>query len=116
MHNRVFHRRLNNGVDEKEWDLYRYTVNRVSRYDTEIITFFKRMLQRELPFGIRQRVTSSLFEKYVGITEKVFSEQLYMSVDDVKVLLSEGMFVGSHTYNHNWLTAIDEKQQELEIS
>ncbi len=86
-----------------------------SRYDPAEVIFFKRMLQRELPFELRSEITTSLFEKYVGKTEAEFSKELYMTTDDLKELIREGMYVGSHTYHHFWLNAVDAETQEQEI-
>ena len=73
------------------------------------------MLQRELPFEIRHTITSELFYQYVGIAEKEFSEELYMSSDELKILLSEGMYVGSHTFSHYWLDSMSRNEQAIEI-
>ncbi len=85
------------------------------RYDSNEITFFKRILQRELPFDIRANITRNLFVRYVNKTEETFCRELYMSLNEVKELISEGMYVGSHTYNHYWLNSIDKQDQEIEI-
>lgn len=87
-----------------------------NRYDDANIIFIKRLLQRELPLKIRQKVTKNLFEKYVGKSEEDFSEELYLSIDHVKELIACGMYVGSHTYNHFWLNSIDYDLQSKEIN
>jgi peptidoglycan/xylan/chitin deacetylase (PgdA/CDA1 family) len=86
-----------------------------SRYDTKEVIFFKRMLQRELPYATRHAITSTLFQKYVGYSESEFAKQLYLSLDDVKALTAHGMYVGNHGYHHNWLNAITAAEQEEEI-
>ena len=86
-----------------------------NRYDNANVIFIKRLLQRELPLKIRQKVTKNLFEKYVGKSEEEFSDELYLSIDQVKELVCSGMYVGSHTYNHFWLNAIDSNLQNIEI-
>lgn len=86
-----------------------------SRYDPAEVIFFKRMLQRELPFELRSEITASLFEKYVGKTEAEFSKELYMTKEDLQELIRAGMYVGSHTYHHFWLNAVDAITQEQEI-
>ena len=106
---------LQNGITESHWQEL-WDANAIaSRYDNNEVIFFKRMLQRELPFEIRHTITSELFYQYVGITEKEFSEELYMSSDELKILLSEGMYVGSHTFSHNWLDSISRNEQAIEI-
>lgn len=106
---------LQNGITESHWQEL-WDANAIaSRYDNNEIIFFKRMLQRELPFEIRHTITSELFYQYVGITEKEFSEELYMSSDELKILLSEGMYVGSHTFSHYWLDSMSRNEQAIEI-
>jgi peptidoglycan/xylan/chitin deacetylase (PgdA/CDA1 family) len=59
-----------------------------------------------------------LFEKYVGRRQADFCEELYLSLEDVRSLIAEGMYVGSHTYNHYWLSSlgIDFQEQEIDRS
>ena len=106
---------LQHGITESHWEEL-WDANAIAaRYDNNEVIFFKRMLQRELPFEIRHTITSELFYQYVGITEKEFSEELYMSSDELKILLSEGMYVGSHTFSHYWLDSMSRNEQAIEI-
>ncbi|SVC10418.1 uncharacterized protein METZ01_LOCUS263272, partial [marine metagenome] len=91
---------LNHGINEKEYTKLWDSLDKNHPYDTESITFFKRLLQRELPLEIRKSIVSKLFIKFVRVTsENDFCKELYMSEADIKKLISEGMYVGSHTYN-----------------
>lgn len=84
-------------------------------YDPMEIIIFKRVLQRELPSEARELIISNLFERYVGVPEEVFSNELYMNEDQLKTMIRHGMFVGGHGYSHRWLNAIDIKEQESEV-
>jgi len=64
------------------------------------------MLQRLLPEETRSIIITRLLEKYLKVDETTFCNDLYMSENDVKSLLSEDMFLGSHTYNHFWLNSL----------
>lgn len=86
-----------------------------NRYDSATIIFIKRMLQRELPNKIRSEITKNLFKKYMGESEAKFSKKLYMSIDETKELIDQGMFVGSHGYSHVWLNSLNYHQQVQEI-
>ncbi len=86
-----------------------------NRYDPAEVIFFKRMLQKELPFELRSEITTILFDKYVGKSEEEFSKELYMTTNEIQNLIQSGMYVGSHTYHHFWLDSVDEVIQEQEI-
>ena len=73
------------------------------------------MLQRELPEMVRKTITDALFKKYVSSDERAFSQELYMSIDQLQCLYRHGMYIGSHGYNHYWLDHLERKEQETEI-
>ena len=86
------------------------------RLDNADTIFIKRMLQHVLPEQIRNEITSILFEKIVGIPEAKFSSRLYMNIDEVRKLVSSGMYVGSHGSMHYWLDRISSQKQKIDIT
>ena len=58
------------------------------------------MLQHALPEENRNFITQKLFQEYVGISQKELSNELYMSVSEIRELVKEGMHVGSHGSRH----------------
>jgi len=84
-------------------------------YDPIEVIIFKRILQRELPEKARQQIMSDLFVEYVSISESVFSNELYMNEDQLKLMIRKGMFVGGHGYSHKWLNALGKDEQIREI-
>ena len=86
-----------------------------SRFDDAETIYVKRMLQHVLPEKIRHKITSQLFELYVGVSQADFSENLYMNVDEVSQLVKSGMYVGSHGSKHYWLNRISPEQQTKDI-
>lgn len=84
-------------------------------YDTAEVVTFKRVLQRELPPEARWEIVAGLFDKFVGVREDIFSNELYMNDSHLKTMIRNGMFVGGHGYSHKWLNAIDEDEQRKEI-
>jgi peptidoglycan/xylan/chitin deacetylase (PgdA/CDA1 family) len=86
-----------------------------SRFDTKYVTYVKTLLQYALPETVRNAITKSLFQKYVGLSQTDFAEQLYMSELDVRELVNSGMYVGSHGYSHLWLNLEDRDSQRSEI-
>jgi peptidoglycan/xylan/chitin deacetylase (PgdA/CDA1 family) len=96
-------------------DYYWQKVAKPSRYDPAEVVFIKRMLQRELPEKLRGILTDVFFRKYVSSNESAFSEELYMSLDQIACLQRNGMYVGSHGFDHYWLNSLPQKDQEREI-
>lgn len=99
-----------------ETDAYYYEkLAKPNRFDSADVIFIKRLLQVELEESIRKIITNNLFEKIVGINEQTFSKDLYMSIEQLKHLQSNGMHIGSHGYNHFWLGSLSEGEQKKEI-
>ena len=86
-----------------------------NRFDPKEVVFIKRILQRELPEELRQITINSLFQKYVSSDEVSFSKELYMTIDQIMCLSRNGMYIGSHGYDHYWLDTLDQVAQEREI-
>lgn len=86
-----------------------------SRFDTKETIFIKRILQRELPEELRNIIVDFLFKKYVSEDEESFSYELYMNVDQIKCMNRNGMYIGSHGYEHYWLNTLSKEQQQKEI-
>ena len=105
----------NFGFIEKDWQHYWKTIDKSSRYDDPEVIFFKRLLQRELPENIRTEIISKIFEEIVNIKEADFAKNLYMSIDDLKVIISRNHGVGSHTYSHRWLDSLNAAEQKKEV-
>lgn len=97
------------------FDYYYKKLAIANRFDSRDVIFLKRLLQVELDINLRKRITSELFEQIIGVDEDVFSRELYMSVDQIKCMASCGMHIGSHGYEHFWLSSLSKIEQEKEI-
>ncbi|MGO9571942.1 MAG: polysaccharide deacetylase family protein, partial [Desulfomonilaceae bacterium] len=86
-----------------------------SRFDSAEVIFIKRMLQKALPEWLRNRIIDDLFKKFVTVDERAFSAELYVSPDQLRIMIENGMYVGSHGYDHYWLTGLSASQQVEEI-
>lgn len=105
--------------EEYKLESYDYYFNKLAtfdRFDTKEVLFFKRLLQVELPEKLRNIITDELFVKIVGIDESAFSRELYMSIDQIKCMVDCGMHIGSHGYDHYWLSSLPKEKQEFEIA
>jgi peptidoglycan/xylan/chitin deacetylase (PgdA/CDA1 family) len=86
-----------------------------SRFDTAEVMFVKYMLQRDLPQALRKNIVDGLFEKFVSEDEAEFSTELYMGMDQIADLQRNGMYVGSHGFEHIHLDSASPDAQQLEI-
>lgn len=86
-----------------------------NRFDPAEVNFIKRMLQRDLPKPLRDKLTDQLFREYVTSNERAFARELYMNEAQLKCMIRHGMYVGSHGYNHDWLNTLIERDQELDV-
>lgn len=86
-----------------------------SRYDTKEVIFVKRLLQKELDEEVRGLILNDLFTRFISSDEAAFSRELYMTVDQLRCMARNGMYIGSHGYNHYWLDTLPSQEQEKEI-
>ena len=87
-----------------------------ARFDDPITIKIKKLLQTILPFEIRIKICDHLFTKYVTKDKSDFAAQLYMSESMLQDMYNEGHEIGSHGVDHLWLSTLNKKQQEQEIS
>ncbi len=84
-------------------------------YEDTKITYAKRILQFALPEKTRSKIVSHLFKKYVKKNKRQFASELYMSISDIKNLIKNGMYVGSHGCRHIWLGKEKKSEQIKDI-
>ena len=106
---------LDSGLDKSDLAIYRRDFFLPSRFDFAGVAYFKRMLQYVLEENLTQRILEVLLQKYVKRDSIDIADELYMTTEDIKKLLELGMYVGSHTYSHQWLEKIPIVDQEREI-
>ena len=87
-------------------------------FDPAPVNYVKRMLQSALPQELRVDLTDRLFRRYVTADEHAFAEEMYMSTEQLRLMHSLGMHVGSHGNSHSWLggMSLDQQQEEIEGS
>ena len=94
---------------------YIQSINTDSRYDTETTIIIKRLLQTVLPFEIRTYICSSLLNDFLGESEKDLAKAFYLSTQNIREMISEGMHFGSHGKSHFWFSSLKRSEQEEEI-
>lgn len=101
-------------LPSKEELVEKYAIE--GRFDNKEIIFVKRMLQTVLPEEIRNRITSDLFKKFIGIDESKFARELYMNLDQIKCMKRNGMYIGLHGYDHYWLGNLPKEKMKSDIA
>lgn len=99
----------------KNFDDYRENISYLHPYDTKDVIFVKNLLQIALKREIRKIIIDKLFKKYVTNDEVGFCQELYITEDQIKLMIANGMHVGSHSYSHEWLNRLNPRDQENEI-
>lgn len=94
---------------------YRAKYWQANRFDPAEVIYVKRMLQVALPESLRNKIVDALFTKFVSADEDAFAGELYLSREDLKEMLADGMEIGSHGYEHYWLDSLKIAEQAVDI-
>jgi hypothetical protein len=108
-------RERSEGADLLAWDEYWNTLARPCYWDTQAVFFIKQMLQFALPEAFRRRVLDRLFVEFVSSDEQAFAAELYMSPEQLRLMVRSGMYLGSHGNGHHWLNSLSRPDQERDI-
>jgi peptidoglycan/xylan/chitin deacetylase (PgdA/CDA1 family) len=84
-------------------------------FDTAEVIFVKQLLQRKLEPCVRSNVVDELFSRYVTDDQLSFSRDLYLSEDQIHMMVRHGMIVGNHSYDHHWMNTLSELEQKKQI-
>lgn len=86
-----------------------------NRFDPAEVIFVKRLLQHALPEALRNIIADKLFIEFIGMDEAAFSRELYIDEQQIAHLISDGMHVGSHGYDHYWWNRLSPSALNKEI-
>ena len=90
-------------------------IAKANRFDSKEIIFIKRMLQRELPRELRNIFCDILFKEFVTEQEEKFSDELYLSMNEIFEMKENGMHFGAHGHSHEWFTFMTENELEKDL-
>lgn len=96
------------------WSMYRKRYAVANHLDSADVIFFKRMLQVGLPEPARGRAIDALLAEFVRLDESELFRELYLDKTGVQDIIDAGMFVGCHSYGHDWLTTLDANALEAD--
>ena len=82
-------------------------------YDDSIDIIIKRLLQRDLPLKLREKICNKLFNE-LNIKKNAI-KNMYMNDMQLKKLKENGHEIGVHTLNHFWLSNLKKTEQSREI-
>ena len=83
--------------------------------DSAETIFIKRVLQHGLREDLRNELAQNLFDRFVGVDPAAFAAELYMTPEQLRIMIRCGMYVGSHGAKHYWLDRLDAPSQTREI-
>jgi Predicted xylanase/chitin deacetylase len=88
---------------------------KANRWDSAETIYVKRMLQVALPETARHGLAKQLFSAYVTSDEASFARELYMGMDDLRLMEASGMHIGVHGASHRWLNSLQQSEQANEL-
>lgn len=107
-----------NEYNLKEFEYYYSKLAIANRFDNKDIIFIKRLLQVELEESLRNKITDELFMQTLNMSQEEFSKELYMDKEQIKEMITNGMHIGCHGYEHYWWNHLsnDELDKDLDKS
>lgn len=94
-------------------EIYKHQYCKSNRFDSGEVIYIKRMLQYVLPGVLRSEIIDYLFTKFVTKDQAGFAKELYLSENQIRTMIGEGMHFGGHGLNHEWLNHCSRSHQEL---
>ena len=86
------------------------------RWDSAEVIFIKRILQTGLPERLRNILADELFDRFVHISEDIFINDLYLTMEQVQMMKNCGMTWGVHGYEHNWIGKLNPVEMQNDIN
>jgi peptidoglycan/xylan/chitin deacetylase (PgdA/CDA1 family) len=83
--------------------------------DPANVNYVKLMLQHAIPVELRTQLVDQLFHRYVASDEGSFAGELYATVEQLRIMRTGGMHIGSHGDLHQWLSHLSRPEQEADI-
>ncbi|MEX0451997.1 polysaccharide deacetylase family protein [Spiribacter sp. 218] len=113
----VLHRidRMQVAYQLERTEQYLARTEKSTRFDDEAVGIVKALLQKELPWCARKKITDDLFREHVTEEEASFARELYMNKTELNEMERNGMFIGGHGADHYWLDSLNRSEQQREV-
>jgi peptidoglycan/xylan/chitin deacetylase (PgdA/CDA1 family) len=86
------------------------------RFDVGDRARLKQFLQRALPAALRAEIVDALFREVVAEDPSILADELYLTIDELRLMSRHGMYVGGHGWDHPWWDLLSDADQDQEIS
>lgn len=103
------------GFDDESLDKLKRQYRIADHLDSAERVYIKNLLQFALPEAVRNRITDQLFATFVSADQTAFAEELYITEDQARTMVSCGMHIGGHGDHHYWLSHVPETRIAAEI-
>ena len=103
--------------DEKTYKNLKKIIKKIKTknfYDDATSIIIKRLLQRDLPFLLREKICDNLFKRIKF--KKNSLKNFYMNDIQLRKLKKDGHEIGVHTKSHLWMSSLSELKQKKEIN
>jgi len=100
----------------KSFEYYYSKLAIANRFDHKDIIFIKRLLQVELDEALRNHIVDELFTKTLRRPEDAFSQELYLTKNQITEMVSAGMHIGSHGYEHYWWNHLTKEELKVDLN
>ncbi|MBT3690773.1 polysaccharide deacetylase family protein [Candidatus Woesearchaeota archaeon] len=107
-----FFKSKGNEVFEKYRIHGEFRINPKRRFDDNLTANLKQNLG-VMPFSLKDELLNDLFSEC--FEEEKFCKELFLSEEEVKEMMENGMEFGSHSHFHKQLASLSEKEQEEEF-
>ncbi|MDC6466080.1 polysaccharide deacetylase family protein [Flavobacteriaceae bacterium] len=85
----------------------------INQKNDQYSLLIKRILNYYIKYNQRKKVIDELFNEF--LKDNFSTKDVYISIDNLKEMESEGMMIGSHTENHLVMSKLSEKLQKYEV-
>lgn len=86
-----------------------------NRFDSADTIFVKRILQNAICEEARNLIADEMFRELVSDNEKAFVSELYLNMDQIRLMKKYNMHFALHGYEHYWFDSLSENQFKADI-
>ena len=97
-------------------DEYLTQTSNSNRFDDNATVYVKRLLQRDIVGDeCRSAVILECIDCFSNSRTTDLTKEMYLSIEEMQRMHSDGMYFGSHGLTHRWLSRLSREEQQIEI-